>query len=83
MNKIICTFAYAKKLILLIGLFVMLMNVIAICINIGHIEEIGPYLAAVVLSLVYTIFIQFIHNQVLYKCKLVLLDITRNKQGGL
>ena len=79
MNKIICTLEYANKLILLIGLFVMFVNIIAICMSIGHTEVIGPFLAAAVLSLVYTVLIEFIHNQVMYKCRLVMLERMRNK----
>ena len=83
MNKIICTLEYANKLILLIGLFVMLVNIVAICMSIGHTEAVGPFLAATVLSLIYMVIIEFIHNQVLYKCKLIMLERTRNKKGGL
>lgn len=80
MNKIICTMEYAKRLILLIGLFVSLVSVIAVSIHMAHIETIGPYLASAVLSLFYTIFIEFIHNQVLYKCKLILQDQIRHQR---
>lgn len=79
MNKIICTLEYANKLILLIGLFVMLMNIIALCTSIGNTEAIGPFLSAVVLSIVYTVLIEFIQNQVMYKCRLAMLEKMRNK----
>ena len=78
-NKIICTLVYANKLILLIGLFVMFVNIIAICMSIGHTDTIGPFLAAAVLSLVYTVIIEFIHNQVMYKLRLVMLERMRGK----
>ena len=80
MNKIICTLEYANKLILLIGLFVMLVNIVAICMSIGHTKAIGPFLSATVLSLVYTVIIEFIHNQVLYKCRLIMADRKRNER---
>lgn len=80
MNKIICTLEYAQRLILLIGLFVMLVNIIAICMSIGYTKAIGQFLAAAVLSLAYTVLIEFIHNQVLYKCRLVMSGRMRNQR---
>lgn len=72
-NKIICTLEYAKKLTRLIGFFVFLVNFVAVCIHYEHTESIGPFLSAGVLSLFYMIFIEVIHDQIWYKCKLEML----------
>lgn len=80
MNKIVCTMEYAKRLILLIGFFVSLVSVIALSIHMEHMETIGPYLASAVLSLLYTLLLEFVHDQILYKCRLLSLDQKRDKR---
>lgn len=79
MNKIICTLEYVRKLIWVIGLFIVMANVMAISLNYTHLEVIGPFLAGAVAASFYTIIIEFIHSFVLYKCRLILLDVRHSK----
>lgn len=79
MNKIICTLEYVRKLIWVIGLFIVMANVMAISLNYTHLEVIGPFLASAVAAPFYTIIIEFIHSFVLYKCRLILLDVRHSK----
>lgn len=79
MNKIICTLEYVRKLTWIIGLFIVMANVMAISLNYTHLEVIGPFLAGAVAAPFYTIIIEFIHSFVLYKCRLILLDVRRSK----
>lgn len=77
-EKIVCTLEYAKKLARSISLFVFFINVVAFCINYEHTEKIGPFLAGGILSLFYMIFIEIIHDQILYRCKMTMLDEGRS-----
>lgn len=81
MNKIVCTLEYVRKLTWTIGFSIFMINVMAISINYTHLEVIGPFLAGVVVSPFYTIIVEFIHSYILYKCRLIMLDIKSGKEG--
>lgn len=82
MDKIICTLEYVRKLTWIIGFFVFMINVMAISVNYTHLEVTGPFWAGVVTAPFYTIIIEFIHSFILYKCRLIMLDVRRSGEGG-
>ena len=81
MSKIVCALEYVRKLTWIIGFFLCIINVIAISVNFAHIEVIGPFWGGAVVSLFYTVIIEFIHSFILYKCKLAMTDMRHGNEG--
>lgn len=82
MDKIICTVEYAKKLIVLIALFVSLVNGVRILSDPKQIWQSGPFMSGVILSFFYMIIMEVIHDQILYQCKMAMLE-NGNREGGI
>lgn len=81
MDKIICTLGYVRRLTWIIGFFIFMINVMAISINYTRFEVLGPFFAAVVVAPFYTVIIEFIHSFILYKCRMVMLDMKHSREG--
>lgn len=75
MDKIICTLEYVRKLTWIIGFFIFMINIMAISVNYLHLEVTGSFWAGVVTAPFYTVIIVFMHNFILYKCRLIMTDI--------
>ena len=81
MQKIICTLEYANKITVMTALFVALINGVGISIYFRQLEELGKFLAGVILSFFYMVIMGVIHAQILYRCKMTVSDM-RHSSGS-